>query len=85
MYFVYVLKSRKDAKLYYGMTHDLENRVKDHNNGFVTSTKSRRPFDLIYFEKVENISSARKREKYFKSGFGRKFIKGKLKDNGLIV
>ena len=79
MYFVYVLQSKKDGKHYYGLTRDLENRLSEHNNGFVSSTKSRLPLNLIYFEKVENISLARKREKYFKSGFGRKYIQGKLK------
>ncbi|MDP3763861.1 MAG: GIY-YIG nuclease family protein [bacterium] len=79
MYFVYVLKSRKDGRRYYGLTQDLVNRLSEHNSGLVPSTKSRLPFDLVYFEKVENISLARKREKYFKSGFGRKYILGKLK------
>ena len=79
MYFVYVLQSRKDGKHYYGLTRNLENRLSEHNGGFVLSTRSRLPLDLVYFEKVGNISLARKREKYFKSGFGRKYIRGKLK------
>ncbi|MDO8569200.1 MAG: GIY-YIG nuclease family protein [bacterium] len=79
MYFVYVLQSKKDGKYYYGLTKNLENRLSEHNKGSVPSTKSRPPFDLVYFEKVENISLARKQERYFKSGFGRKYIIGKLK------
>ena len=79
MYFVYVLESKRDGKYYYGLTKDLDNRLEEHNKGFVPSTKSRMPLNLIYFEKVESISRARKREKYFKSGFGRKYILGKLK------
>ncbi|MBP9839971.1 MAG: GIY-YIG nuclease family protein [Candidatus Pacebacteria bacterium] len=78
MYFVYVLKSNKDNKFYYGFTDNLERRLKEHNRGEVRSTKSRIPFDLIYFEKVDNLIDARKREKYFKTGFGRKYIKNKL-------
>ena len=85
MYIIYVLKSKKDSKLYYGLTKNIEDRLKKHNSGSVSSTKSRAPFDLIYFEKAENISTARKREKYFKSGFGRKYIRGKIKNIGLIV
>jgi putative endonuclease len=78
MYFVYVLQSKKNKKLYYGLTKDLENRLEEHNKGSVPSTKSRLPFDLVYFEKVDTVSEARKKERYFKSGFGRKYIKGKL-------
>ena len=50
----------------------------EHNNGKVVATKYRVPFDLIYFENTSNITEARKREKYFKSGFGRKYIKNKI-------
>ncbi len=78
-YYVYVLKSQKDKKLYYGFTTDLERRLKEHNKGKVQATKYRIPFTLEYFEEVEDIVLARKREKYFKSGFGRKYIQRKLK------
>lgn len=84
MYFVYVLKSQKDKKLYYGLTDSLERRVSDHNKGSVPSTKARRPFDLMYYEVVETVQEAQKREKYFKTGFGRKYIKNKI-NNGPIV
>lgn len=42
-YFVYILKSEKDKKLYTGYTNDLKKRLKDHNAGVVTSTKYRIP------------------------------------------
>ncbi len=79
MYFVYVLKSIKDGELYYGLTANLENRLGEHNKGRVQATRGRTPFDLVYFETVANLTEARKKEKYFKSGFGRKYIKNKLK------
>ncbi len=78
MYFVYVLKSKKDQRLYYGSTDNLERRLGEHNKGRVRSTKSRIPFELEYFEKVDSIIDARKKERYFKTGFGRKYIKNKL-------
>ena len=78
MCYTYVLKSQKDKKLYYGMTCDLEKRLIQHNSGLVFSTKSRAPLDLVYFEKVDTLIEARRKEKYFKSGFGRKYIKNKL-------
>jgi len=75
MYFVYVLKSSKDHKRYIGMTSDIERRVLEHNNGLVKSTKRRKPLELIYFEKFETKSEAMRREKFFKSGRGREFLK----------
>ena len=78
MYYIYVLQSLKDNKLYYGFTRDLKERIKDHNNGRVKSTQSRKPFKLVYFEKVDTIKEARSKERYFKSGFGRKYVKRKL-------
>jgi putative endonuclease len=77
-YYVYVLKSKKDKKNYYGFTTDIKRRIIEHNNGLVKSTRGRRPFELLYSEIVDTRTDARKREKYFKSGFGRKYIKSKI-------
>ncbi|MEX2014187.1 MAG: GIY-YIG nuclease family protein [Parcubacteria group bacterium] len=83
MHFVYVLQSKKDHKLYYGLTKDLRKRLDQHNKGLVSSTKTRLPIELIYFEEATNLSAARSKERYFKSGFGRKYIKGKIKQKAL--
>ena len=84
MYWVYVLKSGVDEKLYYGLTSNLEQRLDQHNSGLVRSTKSRRPFKIVYHEKVSDLITARRKEKYFKSGFGRKYVARKI-NNGPIV
>jgi putative endonuclease len=62
MFYVYVLKSEKDNKLYFGSTNDLRRRLSDHNTGKVPSTKPRRPFVLKYYEAYTVESDARKRE-----------------------
>lgn len=80
MYYVYALKSIKDGNMYYGMTSDLNRRIEDHNKGKVKSTRSRRPLKVIYYEKVKGLKNARRKERYFKSGFGRKYIKNKIKE-----
>jgi len=49
-YFVYILRSLKDLNYYTGYTIDFERRLNQHNNGQVTSTKNRIPFELVYFE-----------------------------------
>ncbi len=78
MYFVYVIKSQKDNKLYYGLTNNIKRRLEQHNSGEVKSTKPRTPLVLVYYEKTSTLREARMREKYFKSGFGRKYVKLKL-------
>lgn len=73
------MRSRKDNNIYIGITADVERRLKQHNSGKNLSTKYRTPFDLIYCEKAEDRVEARKREKYFKSGIGREWIKNNLR------
>lgn len=77
-HYTYVLKSKKDGKLYIGSSGNVEERVKAHNSGDVDSTKGRRPLELIYYEACTTKEKAEKRERYFKTGFGRKFLKGRI-------
>jgi putative endonuclease len=73
MNFVYFLKSLKNKKVYVGSTErDLYLRLEEHNKGMSNWTKNNGPFKLIYFEKYFCINDAREREKFYKSGFGRK-------------
>lgn len=73
-YFVYILRSIKDGKLYIGQTHNLEKRIERHNNGQVRSTKSRRPLELIYQETYKTRIETMAREKYLKSLKSSKYI-----------
>ena len=75
MYYVYILKSDKDKRRYTGFTEDIERRLNNHNNGLVKSTRNRLPLKLIYKEEYSNKADALKREKFFKSGQGRQYIK----------
>ena len=77
-YFVYILRSLKDDKNYAGYTKNLELRFEQHINGEVESTKHRRPLELIYFEACLNQKDALKREKYFKTHYGKMFLKNRL-------
>lgn len=79
MFYTYVLKSEKDDKLYTGFTHDLRERFKQHNNGKVFSTKGRGPFKLVYYEACKSEQDATMREKYLKSGMGKRYLKNRLK------
>ena len=80
MYYIYILKSRKDNNLYTGYTKDLKNRLKEHNDGKVPSTKNRLPVGLVYYEACLNQKDATHREKYLKTAWGKRFIKTRLKN-----
>ncbi|MBL7889822.1 MAG: GIY-YIG nuclease family protein [Bacteroidia bacterium] len=78
MIIVYAISSLAKNYVYVGMTNDLTRRLQEHNSGQNQSTKAYKPFKLIYKEENEDRTSARKREKYLKSGIGKEFLK-KLK------
>jgi len=80
MFFVYVLQSLKDQKLYIGYTRDLEKRLSQHNNGEVASTKPRTPLKLIFYEAYLNQKDALRREDYFKTTKGKRSLKIMLKE-----
>jgi putative endonuclease len=78
MFYTYVLFSEKDRELYAGFTGNLRLRIKQHQGGLVESTRDRRPLKLVYYEACLDECDAIKREKYFKSGFGRRFLRNRL-------
>ncbi len=77
--YIYVLKSLKDGELYTGSTTNLKERLKRHEQGHVPSTRDRRPLELIYYEFSKNEHDNRMREKYLKTGRGKKYLKVRLK------
>jgi putative endonuclease len=75
MYTVYVLKSLRNDKRYVGYTSKtVEVRLKEHNSGSNKFTSQNGPFTLIYTEDYETKTDAIRREKFLKSGKGRKFL-----------
>jgi putative endonuclease len=66
MFYVYLLEGKKDNNLYIGFTNNIQQRIKQHNNGSVPSTKSRRPLELVYFEGYKSEKDARHREQNLK-------------------
>ncbi|XOV92961.1 MAG: GIY-YIG nuclease family protein [Bacteroidota bacterium] len=74
-YYVYVLRSVNFDRYYTGMTSNPEKRLVEHNSGLTKSTKPFIPWEIVFLEKFETRTDARKREKYLKSGSGREFLK----------
>ncbi|EKE22097.1 MAG: hypothetical protein ACD_7C00048G0003 [uncultured bacterium] len=80
-FFVYILKSLKDEKLYIGQTNNLEKRIIRHNAGQVSSTKNRRPLKIIYSEKFYTRKESMAREKYLKSLKSSEYILNNITDS----
>jgi len=78
MFYVYILQSLKDKKLYTGFAKDLEKRLKRHNKGLVKATKYRKPLKLIYYEACLNKRDSLKREIYLKTAWGKRYIKNRI-------
>ena len=79
MYYVYVIKSIKYFNRYIGSTDEINKRVGEHNRGKCRYTSGRRPWVLIYKEVFLTRSEAMEREKFLKSGQGRRYLDRILK------
>ncbi len=78
MFYVYILRSQKDKELYVGFTEDLQRRMKEHARGNVSSTRQRRPLDLLCYEAYHYKEEAQSREVYLKSSDGKKDLRKRL-------
>ena len=78
-WYVYILVSQRTGKWYTGSTNSLQKRILSHNSGKNKSTKHGMPWKLIYCEISLNRNDARSREKYLKSGMGKKYLNNRLK------
>ena len=81
MYYVYVLRSLNNGRLYTGSTGDLKRRVEKHNKGHEPSTKNMRPVELVYYEACMSKYDSLRREKYLKTTYGKRYLKYRLKDS----
>ncbi len=86
---VYILYSQSKDKFYVGSSREdnANQRLRSHNSGRNRSTRSGRPWRLIYEEQCEDYGEARKKENFLKSGVGRKWIKErfKIRRDGRVV
>jgi len=82
MWYFYVLESLKDYSLYKGYTDDLKRRVSSEHNkkrGGAYSSKHA-PFKVIYYEAYLEKADATEAERFYKTGYGREILQGKLKN-----
>jgi len=79
VYYVYILKDNSN-KFYTGYCSNLKKRLEEHSDGKVFATRTNLPIKLVYYEACLNKYDAVKREKYLKSGPGKKFLNQRLKN-----
>ena len=79
MFYVYVLRSEADSGFYIGYATNLRIRLKEHRAGKSLATADRSPWTLIYYEAYIEQADALGRERYLKSGAGRRFLKAQLR------
>jgi len=78
MFYVYVLRSKKNGRFYIGSTKDIKKRLAEHNSGKNKATRYIRPLELLYTEQYPTRSDALKRERCLKMGQGRTWLEKKL-------
>ncbi len=80
MFYTYILKSEKNDELYIGYTSNLKKRLVEHNQGLNLSTKSNKPWCIIYYEACVEKNDAKRREIYLKTTQGGRMLKIRLKN-----
>jgi len=77
MFYAYILQL-KNKSYYHGYSDNLKQRLKEHQNGKVYSTKDSRPMKLVFYAAFPSKSLAIKFEKYLKSSSGFAFRNKRL-------
>jgi putative endonuclease len=80
---VYILFSEVERRTYVGCSSDTKKRLTAHNEGKVASTCKFAPWRIVFEEAAANYTEARQREKYYKSGAGRRKMKAIFDELGL--
>jgi len=72
--FVYILQSTKNLKYYIGSSVDVKDRLIYHNNGWVTATKNKGPWEIKFTQCYPSIKEAKQIEYKLKKLKSRKII-----------
>ncbi|MBI4090279.1 MAG: GIY-YIG nuclease family protein [Candidatus Kerfeldbacteria bacterium] len=79
MHYVYLLEDQKDRGWYIGYSTKPVPRLNQHRSGLVYSTRLKQALRIVYVEGYLNKYDALGRERFLKSGAGRRFLSKQLK------
>jgi predicted GIY-YIG superfamily endonuclease len=74
-YSVYILLNKLRTQTYTGVASDVEERLKEHNDGKVLSSRPYRPYEMIHVETYSTLKEARQKELFYKSTTGRRRLR----------
>jgi putative endonuclease len=77
-FWVYVLVSQKTGRRYVGSTQDVTKRLRQHNAGHSKSTRHGVPWRLVKTESFLTRAEAVQRERFLKTGQGRRELDAEL-------
>ena len=80
-WYTYAFYSEKLDKFYIGSTNNLKRRVKEHKYGKTHTTIRMKDWKLVYYEACLSKKDAQYRERQLKTGFGRGYLRKRLKDS----
>jgi putative endonuclease len=76
---LYVIRSKETGRRYIGITSNLKRRFKEHRSKSSKAGQVLGEFELVHVERFSSYASARKREKFLKSGVGREWLDQRLR------
>jgi len=81
-FYVYILCSETTNQIYIGQTNNLKKRLYEHNNpdyhGTLHTKRRKGPWKVAHHETYSTRQEAMAKEKWLKSGVGRRWIKNLL-------
>ncbi|MGA2669173.1 MAG: GIY-YIG nuclease family protein [Ignavibacteria bacterium] len=80
-WYVYILRSKKNDRIYIGSTNNLKRRIREHNQGLNKSTKPFIPWVIEASIAVKEERKARELEEYFKTGSGSSILRKRILSN----
>ncbi|PKL45382.1 MAG: endonuclease [Planctomycetes bacterium HGW-Planctomycetes-1] len=75
LYYVYILLNETGTRTYTGVSNNVNERLKEHNAGRVSSSRPYRPYKIIHMESFPTLQEARQKEKFYKSTTGRRRLR----------
>jgi putative endonuclease len=80
-HFVYILYSKSRDRYYIGSSADVKQRLSRHNAGATASTKSGRPWRVVYTELFQSKNEAICRENYLKKMKSRVYLENLMQQS----